>query len=893
MCLVLLLKYPYSEMKLTTAYVLVAFLPFILSAQVALAAPIDAGRAHKIASTFLGPQMTKTRGASDLRLVYTSQGSITRGVAAEQPLYYVFERQEGNGFVIVAGDDQAEEILGYSAESSFGAGQLSPQLVYWLDQCARSVRQAMERGHRFEAPLRGGEKPIYPLLRGLRWNQNSPFNDLAPKIDDKRAPSGCVATALAQIMRYWCWPIKAKGQVEYENEADSKTIKATLGQKTYDWANMPSYFGKDATDKQKEAVAFLHYEIGVASHMQYEANGSGAFTRDAAKAMRENFQYSKSLAYVQREFYNRGEWEQLIINELKAGRPVLYCGATSSGGHAFVCDGYDGKGLFHINWGWGGRGNGYFSTLDLKPDSQGIGGAEGGGFSIGQELLMGIEPQPVATLPPAYKFFVDSISCSNDTFKQSQRQTATLHNFFSMTVDPVKAIAGLALYDSQGKQLQVFQGKTRITFHGIYYYKGEYNVSFYLDNIPDGRYQLRPVAKVDGNGDEWIPVDTYKRYDCIVDVTIAAGEVKLSSDAKPARLEAQVISTKITQDGITPIRVLIRNTSATEYNSLLAMRQIHSRSDTINVADTLLTGKSQTDYVYNSSLCLPAGQSVEIETLLRGPKDKKDTYLHVLYDEYNGYRAKDTLQKKPNVVLAALTQKTIAVQQLEVQDAQPEDGVPEAKITFQQVRVEVGKELKCELEVTIPSYSKNFAGSIIGFIFPIERGLNLDYYTPRILVMAIGESKTLTLEREIFLPAGEYFVQFYYKNSIVTDWTKITTSLGEDVYFTFTVTGTLDELPVRKYEGGTGSEDPSNGGNPVPVELPELPLLELHPNPASNYFAVSGVLESQLLEIYSVDGRLVLQNSISDGDRVDVSTLPNGAYIVRMGGRAVRLLVRK
>ena len=275
-----------------------------------------------------------------------------------------------------------------------------------------------------------GNAVVGPLIQ-TQWDQESPYWNLCPGTGRNKAYVGCVATAMAQVMKFWEWPVTGTGSHSYKpldpnNPVDdfgnynystryTQTLSANFGETTYDWSNMLDRYTGTATSAQKEAVATLMYHCGVATEMMYGNDadgGSGTFTVNygdwedpgcAQNAFVNYFRYKKEglTAYVRdgytyhrTEYYkkwNDDDWTAMIKEELDKRRPILYGGASEEGGHSFICDGYDDAGYFHFNWGWSGDNDGYFLLSRLKPGSGGAGGG-GSDFSEDQDVIIGIVP---------------------------------------------------------------------------------------------------------------------------------------------------------------------------------------------------------------------------------------------------------------------------------------------------------------------------------------------------------------------------------------------------------------------------------------------------------------------------------------------------------------------
>lgn len=320
--------------------------------------------------------------------------------SSSKAAFYVFNSDAEEGFVIVAADDHVTDILGYADGSAFDASNIDPGLRWWMAATAKCVAQAATTDIPPVTAIHPNT-PVAPLLGDIEWGQSEPYNLMCPIDGEYLSVTGCVATAAAQIMRYWRWPLQGTGSHSYQ--WNGKTLSADFGSTRYDWDNMPSHHELYENSTQEQAVATLMYQLGVACDMYYGYDGSAATTYMMADAMTEYFSYKAG--YI----YQTGDDYLALINEdLDHSRPVFIAGlegGNASAGHAFVCDGRDAKGYLHLNWGWDGANNGYFDFENL------------GGFGYGLELICGIEPDVNQNVP------VESVAVnpSEITLKQGEK----------------------------------------------------------------------------------------------------------------------------------------------------------------------------------------------------------------------------------------------------------------------------------------------------------------------------------------------------------------------------------------------------------------------------------------------------------------------------------------
>lgn len=325
----------------------------------------------------------KNKGKSSvaLQLCYTK-------VSDNDTLLYIFNNNN-KGFVIVSGNQSASPILAYSMENAFDANAIAPALDMWLNWYASGIKNAnkkmgMKKNPEWDQILSGQNKKdskiVAPLVTS-KWNQDANYNYHCPEHPNGpggHCYAGCVSTAMSQIMYYYKYPEVGVGSFSY-NHPYYGTLTANFGQTTYDWASMTNIINSGS----KEAISLLMYHCGVSVSMNYEPGGSGAQSEDAAYAFKNFFHYRLTAKTEYKSLFTKEDWWALLRNELDEQRPMLYSGSGSSGGHAWVCDGYQDT-LFHFNWGWGGANNAYFKLDTLDSGN--------GDFSVGQSAIIGIIP---------------------------------------------------------------------------------------------------------------------------------------------------------------------------------------------------------------------------------------------------------------------------------------------------------------------------------------------------------------------------------------------------------------------------------------------------------------------------------------------------------------------
>lgn len=401
-----------------------AWLFLFLGITETFAGPRDFMQAQKIAQ-----QKAATLGASiSEQNIQQAKARSRGGVTPQQTTpYYIFNFNDSTGYAIVGGDDRMPAIVGYSDKGTLNPDNLPVNLKSFLaaykatiesvekgdTSAVKNVKAAMKR----EA---GSYTPIAPLLGGIEWSQNAPFNNLCPKYDGKHnAVTGCVATAMAQIMRYWKYPSSLlEGIPAYVSHRYNIPIDSIPNGIGYDWDNMPEKHFRDLTNNQAFAVATLMQHIGASVKMDYGPE-SAAFDKDIIPALTHYFGYDKDIIkMLDRTNFEWEDWNKILQDELGKKRPMYYSGSTLFERHAFVCDGMDSDGYYHINWGWGAD-NGYFDITILSPGENFI------RYNIRNIAILGIVPNKAQDKQPSFSFDRLYVSDSGVSFDETYRKKST------------------------------------------------------------------------------------------------------------------------------------------------------------------------------------------------------------------------------------------------------------------------------------------------------------------------------------------------------------------------------------------------------------------------------------------------------------------------------------
>lgn len=461
---------------------------------------------------------------------------------------YVFSNAD-QGYMVVSADDCATPLLGYSDRGAIDPANMAPSLKYWLDFYADEISSASKAGMKHASRIQKARESftrIAPLIT-TKWDQGSPYNNVCPLDNGKRSVTGCVATAMAQVMNYWEWPVKGTGSHSYK--MGGSTISADFSRYTFDWANMLDTYDSSANSTQKKAVAELMYCCGVAVNMYYSTSASGAASINIAPALFEYFGYDKSMATAQRYYYTEEDWESLVYNELANKRPVLYGGNSNEGGHEFVCDGYDSNGYFHFNWGWSGMSDGYYLLSALDPVNQGIGGSNSA-FDYAQEIVINMMPaKQNSSVTPLFFFYgnlslVDLEHFDNkghnlmiskvdvnlgDQVGIGCERLGQMYGFYNMSCTNLYGSFGLKLVNEKGEATYIDSQDPDAT--GVNKGWGAYSVIL-PKNLANGRYYGTPIYKEDGSNtwvDVRVPLASYNVF--VVDVANGRAELQVASNS--------------------------------------------------------------------------------------------------------------------------------------------------------------------------------------------------------------------------------------------------------------------------------------------------------------------------------------------------------------------------
>ena len=472
---------------------IVLVLTILFSTITLFAGPVDREQAYKNAQIFFVSQGRNAKLEKPL---------VSRGEASNQP-YYIFNAENNQGYVIASGDDRTMQVLGFGNSGNIDVTNIPQNLKGLLDSYARQIKALGNSRFVTTSPAGSGKADIVPLLT-TTWNQGTPYNNSIninlPGASGKKPYTGCTATAMAQVINYHKRPTALVATIpSYTTETHKINVLEVPAGSTIDWDNMcDSYAQAGISVESKKAVAdlMMYSSYSLESDFIDLSSGTAAYVNYVPMALVDYFGYDPTARTLTSSNYTINSWNDIIYNELAAGRPVLYGGATVSSGHAFVVDGYSSDGYYHINWGWEGQCDNYFLLYIANPDDTSGAGASSteDGFSDQQEAVVGIQHGVDNT----------DLTCLNallDGFEYNTDDECYYINYecYSITPKAKKYDIGLAYYDSNN----VMQVITQYSIDQDFAFPSGFGAGIPLPDLPAGKYTIFAVSKVTG-ADNWL-----------------------------------------------------------------------------------------------------------------------------------------------------------------------------------------------------------------------------------------------------------------------------------------------------------------------------------------------------------------------------------------------------
>ena len=489
-------------MKRTLLLVLTAFSNILI----ANAEPITKARALSIATKYINnPKLS-----NDTPKTRSSQ-------ANEQPAYYIFTNPNDKKFVIISGESKLNELVGYGDKMTENPNDQPPYFKLFLKEYERVVKEVRAKATT-TTPQRPIKRKVEPLLT-CKWSQYDPFNKYTPLSNGQHTPTGCVATATAQVMFYNKWP-KNRPQDYIASTGDDAKKSAT-----YWWDEMKNTTNEMRTEQSRQAVGVLMYDIGKAVHMRYYIKGSDSNLQRACNALRDKFDYT--VRYLDKNFLPANEFLNEVMQEISDGYPVLVVG----GPHAFVYDGYDEQGLIHTNWGWGGENDGYFDINIVTLNVSGF--ALNSGTFWDDISVVFAHPNDGKAVP--FKDIERGLDARTTTSFTMDKTEASRSESFSAKIErlgsysSVKGELGvftgkvaLALYNDKNEQVKIFNSTASDQTWASIFTAMSFDVAdINFKGIADGNYRLVPVfsemldIKTKEHGD-WKPINHANEIEVIL-----------------------------------------------------------------------------------------------------------------------------------------------------------------------------------------------------------------------------------------------------------------------------------------------------------------------------------------------------------------------------------------
>ncbi len=705
----------------------ILFYIVVLTSYSLVAQPISYKKAKAYAENFIA---VKHHQAEELRALQSS--------ANDKP-FHIFNA-ERQGFVVIGGTDKNPKLLGYAKRGQLNAENLAPQLRALLSQIA-SKEELRASSFIYNPRILKA-----PLCKSL-WGQDYPFNADCPRVDGRRSVTGCVATAQAQLMYYYKWPLVGQGSHSYTPPAIGKELSVDFSQSHYDWANMQADYrvvsGVNDNNGYKkteiDAVAKLMYDVGVATEMKYGADGSSSYLNLVVYSLKHYFGYEAE-AFSRSAFQGSGFVDK-IKEELDADRPVLFSATLdgSSSGHAWVVDGYDENGYFHCNWGWAGDGNGYFALDAMSSTSGGVFGRNFDGYNTNQSILIAKPLKAGATASPRKKAKLrfTNLGSLNYNIEGAWEQDIPLFiDFERLTNDNTSSFEGkiaVGVYDAEGKLLET-KGERSLSLLPELYESGRLHLDF--APMKSGVYKLCLLYQEKG-AKEWSKVASANTLvlelkDNKIYLKEDNGRIRLRFKSKPkqdvaiyndaltkASLVIENLSTKYIE---LPLRLKFTNKQTKKVYQVftsdvhldaLATNEVIIRYDLGELEERLPEGKYQLDYELVTEQ-LKYGRHVFVATSLEGAGQGEEVYV------YDG-------EKTPKIICERLSlwqgatavpsfriqkgmgeMKLITLYQMAQSDTEVEQEVYKGDIYFKLVNAETLKEVALGKTASIRHQGQRF-----------------------------------------------------------------------------------------------------------------------------------------------------------------------------------------
>lgn len=705
-------------------------LPLLLAAISSVAA---------VQASDLTPEQALARlGTSGPKFKSTSLKSGNKQLKLQATVGNLYVFSGGQGFVVLPADDAAPALLAYSDSDKFEMDG-NPGLAYWMEYYNSEIEYLKNNGATADHSLvtkRVTRLEIKPLTQ-TEWNQEAPYNEMCPKVDGRETVTGCVATAMAQILKFHNYPEHGKGSHSYFWRPGEEELSFDYENTPFQWNLMTDRYDSKSTEESRHAVAELMLACGVSVDMHYEPGESGAATTLMGESLINIFDYSPSLWMPNRVFYGYYEWEDMIYSDLAEGLPVLYSGAGTAGGHQFICDGYSADGFFHFNWGWGGLSNGYFLLTALNPDDLGVGGGAGG-FNSSQIATLGVRPPKDGDRPVYIMYNTEAFESGVKSVKAGEDFTGSgLYFNYSLANMPDGSRLGMKFETVDGSYVKFSDGPGVGGFHPD---DGRRNIQVKFPELPDGTYKITPALHADG---KWTDVRMPVGYPSVI-TAVVTDNVAVITDHTAAVIEVSDIQLPavVYRDREFPMPFSVTNGSDEEYYRSVTPTLIDSEGKKVaeskfRPVDVIAGTKDEiSDYIADFSA-------------LKDQEFPAGDYKLVFRDE-----AGKDVSKPVDVKVEILTAETkIKVSSFRLDGADPVTTPDDTRFSF---------TLTCE--------SGAYFSALSLYIFPGDGGRDVYHGESERVYLLGGETKDMVIKTDLsHLEDRDYMAIIYNGDETVSD----------------------------------------------------------------------------------------------------------------------------
>lgn len=750
---------------------------FLFLASSTLAGPIDPEKALEIANDFWNNNLKK-----DAQLVLSpasiaSKAPSRDGEQGSDAQYYIFNSNNDNGFVIISGDDQLTPIVGYSDDCRIG--EMPPALAEWLNVYSSYVDDVRSGAVEHVSTTAATGTRIEPMLQ-TSWNQSAPYNNFCPEVSGQRTPTGCTATAMAQVMKFHEWPASPKRAISWNNNITGKTETIDITKNVYDWDNMLPHYRDGYNTVQADAVAQLMVDVGKAINSSYAPSGTGSTDVDAARGLVNVFNYSPQIKIFKRNECTYDEFISVIRENLEARQPLVHCGQAQSyaAGHAFVCDGIDENNYVHIDWGWDGAFNGFFDLGSMAPGGTGIGGGQDR-YNVHQSVIANIRPRAEGEAgrpgdPTIYDLAIidkDNNNTTVDEFtaqfiagKANYRLAAMFLNWSHSTVQmnfgySITSIDGTPCRTYLNEDLEII---TINDSKGYYLDSSVNNTNTASpDYLKEGTYYIEVIYK-NTNGET---VKMKGENNRLV-LEVGKSSIKVSRALPDVEVSGFKFRTKPTfPDDNIAFDVALKNNN-TNNGTVVVVPIVNRINGNKVVSDTLVSAAEVISILDNTDFLA----TYSLDDVFSGSGEH---YISFAYDLRNSYTDHSNTVEKKRLKSIAGKSETFNIQALPDEAMPVVTGITTAKTVF-------GSDMYVSVNITNRSGLSSYTGTL--GIFLEKDGKSTFLTKSDIKDLGAGKTAVCTYDSNSYifnLETGTYEVYVY--ELVNGKWVKISHSCRNDV----------------------------------------------------------------------------------------------------------------